>query len=146
MNCKTELLKIPISHASLKFRILAVAGCIGRAIEWLPFIPEELHDSLADFLIDRGFEKEACAIETLSPSKKFTLCVQHGMLDIGLETLSQIEQYRYDNCKKFNSTDSEVTNKELGYLYIRLGNKAEMLNQKDIAEKTFKRAIEISNK
>eukprot|EP01080_Neovahlkampfia_damariscottae_P010372 gene10372-2901_t len=135
MDCNTELHKIPISHPSLKFRILVVAGCIGRALEWLPFIHEELHDSLADFLCARGYNKEACKIETLSPSKKLTLCIEHGLVDVAFETISQIEQYRYDN----------LTNRELGYLYIRIGSKAEMLNQKDIAEKSFRRAFDISN-
>ena len=103
MDCKTELHKIPISHPSLKFRILVSAGCIVRALEWLPFIHEELHDNLADFLCARGFEKEACNIETLSPSKKLTLSIEHGFVDVAFETISQIEQYRYDNCKKFQN-------------------------------------------
>lgn len=99
IDSKSNLHKISLLHPTLKFRMLAVAGHPKEAVGWLPTIAEELHEILTDFLTARGHYEVACHIETISPTKKLNLCIDHGYIEIGFETIKHLDQYKPDNCK-----------------------------------------------
>lgn len=139
---KSTLHKISLSHPTLKFRMLVVAGQPKQALTWLPIIAEELHEVLTDFLTARGCYDEACQIDTISSIKKLNLCIDHGYIEIGMETIKQIDQYKPDNCKIINI--NIVSLKDLSNYYVKLGCKATEKNNDTITEKCFQRAVELN--
>lgn len=80
--------------------MLVAAKRVEQALEWIPFITEDIHNQLADFLCNRGFYKHACMIPTVTPSKRFNLCLKYGMVPEAIETIEQISQLKtpYDTC------------------------------------------------
>lgn len=90
---------ISLDYAPLKFRMLVMAKNVDQALEWLPFIPEELHDYLVDFLVDRGFAIQAAKhIETMSPSKRLNLCLTYRLCVEGYAALQVVDSKHVLQC------------------------------------------------
>lgn len=112
---------------SIKFRMLVSAGLTKKAMEWIPFIAQEIHDYLADFLCAFGYVNEACSIDSLSSYKRLQLCLQHENIKNGLDALTYLDEnrvyFRQDNVRSSNKTEEDDA--ELSKLYIRLGSVGE---------------------
>jgi hypothetical protein len=113
LDCLSQFHPISLSHSALKFRLLVAAGVLSKALDWLPHIPYELHDSLSEFLVSYGAVKEACSVGSVSAARRFQMCLESGMIREGLECLRLVE------------------GAETYRLYLRLANVAEMRKESD---------------
>ncbi|KAG2392935.1 hypothetical protein C9374_009512 [Naegleria lovaniensis] len=112
---------------SIKFRMLVAAGLTKKAMEWIPFIAQEIHDYLADFLCAFGYTREACSIDSLSSYKRLLLCYEHGHIKYGLDALTYLDEHRYffktDNIHSSSKTQEDDI--DLARLFVRLGSVGE---------------------
>ncbi|EFC43654.1 predicted protein [Naegleria gruberi] len=112
---------------SIKFRMLVAAGLTKKAMEWIPFIAQEIHDYLADFLCAFGYTREACSIDSLSSYKRLQLCFEHEHIKYGIDALTYLDENRYfykqDNSRSSNKKEED--NLELSRLFVRLGSVGE---------------------
>jgi len=113
-NCILHTLSL--DTPSLKFRTLAASGLADKALSWIPYIPQELHDYCADFLVAHLYPDFACQIETMTPSKRFQLCIEYGLIENGYDALTQIDVDKHIH---------NLTDKELAKLFIRLASVGE---------------------
>lgn len=139
---------LSLDTPSLKFRFLVAANLVERAMLWIPYIAQELHDYCADFLVDHDYPDYACRIETMSPSKRFQLCIEYGLIESAFAVLAQIDSDRMIH---------NLSEKDLAKLYIRLASTGEnqvdnllkasypvsMKEMTEIFEKSYKRATEL---
>lgn len=125
---------VSLDHAALKFRMLVTAGRVDQALEWLPYIPEEIHDQLASFMAEMSYEQEACRLETISASKKLALCMQYHMVEEAFHTVRFIDQ----EYKSFLLTSQQVSK-----LYLRLASvcaRGDRPDHNELAAKSYLRA------
>ncbi|KAL9656191.1 hypothetical protein ABK040_007808 [Willaertia magna] len=112
---------------SIKFRMLVAAGLTKKAMQWIPFIAQEIHDYLSDFLCAFGYTKQACSIDSLSSFKRLQLCFEHEHVSYGWDALKYLDDHRiyYRSDNIYSSNKNEEDNLELSKLYVRLGSVGE---------------------
>jgi hypothetical protein len=134
IDCRNQLHKINISAPSIKFRMLVQSTKVQQALGWVPLISDELYDSLAKFLHDRGFHQEACYMENQTPKTKIETCIEWGYLDLAMETLTVVDQME------------ELSIREVSHLYVTLGCRAsEHTDYLGLAENAFLRAFDLKS-
>lgn len=137
MDSRSILYNVNLDHAVLKFRMLVAAGRVDQALEWLPYIPEEIHDQLASFMAEMSFEHEACRLETISAPKKLSLCMKYRMAHEAFQTVQFIDQEQQNFL---------LSSQQVAKLYLRLASmcasdrREEWMN---IATKCYHRAGEL---
>jgi hypothetical protein len=153
IDTNSVLHTISLDTPTLKFRFLVSSRLVDRAMSWIPYIPQELHDYCADFLVAHAHPYHASQIDTMTPSKRFQLCVEYLIVDDGFNALSQIDS---------ENPFQNLTKEELAKLYIRLASIGEqqidyllksgelspeqhkyMDDLIEILEKSYKRATEL---
>ena len=153
IDSTSSIHSLSLDYPSLKFRMLAMSKQVDKALEWVSFIPEDLHDYLAEFLVERGFAVEAVKhMVAMNASKRFNLCLQYKLCQEGYISLQALDLKRGRDHKqrmfyllKYEPFIFAVKDGKVCKLYIRLATICVLQQENDLAQKCYIRASELSD-